>query len=125
MNDSVSVSGIVIRFILGGGAVAASYVLARLAGDRWGGIFAAFPAVYLASIITVAAGSTGAEGIPLTLQVSKGALIGMAANIVCAAALFMLIPRTGWKKGLVSALVIWAVCAAAIYAGVFKLGLMG
>lgn len=118
-------SGIIIRFILGGGAVAASYVLARKAGGRWGGIFAAFPAVYTAAVVTVAIGVPAQEGVPLSLQVSKGALVGMVANIVCAAAASLLINRFGWRQGLTYALAVWLVCVSIIYAVITETGLVG
>ncbi|MHB9095174.1 MAG: DUF3147 family protein [Eubacteriales bacterium] len=121
----LTVSGILIRFILGGGAVAASYVLARRLGGRWGGIFAAFPAVYIAAIVTVAVGISAKEGLPLTLQVSRGALVGMVNNIVCAIAAYLIIRQQGWKKGLTFALAIWVVCVAIIYSVITKTGLIG
>ncbi|MCL4439676.1 MAG: DUF3147 family protein [Firmicutes bacterium] len=121
----LTVSGILIRFILGGGAVAASYVLARRLGGRWGGIFAAFPAVYIAAIVAVAVGISAKEGLPLTLQVSRGALVGMVSNIVCAIAAYLIIRQQGWKKGLTFALAIWVVCVAIIYSVITKTGLIG
>lgn len=120
----ITLSGVVMRFILGGGAVAASYILARRLGGRWGGIFAAFPAVYMAAIITVAVGLPARQGVPLTLQVSKGALVGMLGNVVCAAAASLFIARLGWKKGLANALVVWLVSVGVIFAAAFATGLM-
>lgn len=124
-HSGLTLSGVVIRFVLGGGAVAASYVLARRLGGKWGGIFAAFPAVYIAAIVTVATGVPAEQGVPLTLQVSRGALVGMISNIACAVAAYLIIPRAGWKKGLSYALVIWMACVALVYAVVSKLGLVG
>lgn len=124
MSGEISVPGILIRFILGGGAVAASFVLARLVGGRWGGIFAAFPAVYMAAIITVGTSVPSEQSVGLTLQVSKGALVGMIANILCAIAASFFIPKLGWKKGLGEALAIWLIAVAAVYETVFRTGLV-
>lgn len=122
--SGISVVGIIMRFILGGGAVAASYIFARILGGRWGGIFAAFPAVYVAAVVTVAAGLPEASAVPLTIQVSKGALVGMTANIACSIAAFFLITRVGWKKGLAGALGVWSVLVVLIYEAVYNTGMM-
>jgi len=123
--SDITLTGVFLRFVLGGGAVAVSYIIARRAGARWGWIFAAFPAVYIASVITVAMGTPATEGVPLALGVSRGALAAMVSNIVCSVAAFWLIGRKGWKKGLVYALLIWLGCVAVIYVAVLKSGLLG
>lgn len=120
----INLFGVLIRFVLGGGAVAASFVLARLVGGRWGGIFAAFPAVYMAAIITVGVSVPPEQEVGVTLQVSKGALIGMIANIVCAISAVLFIPKFGWKKGLAQAIVIWLISVIFIYEIVFGTGLV-
>ncbi len=116
----VNLLGILIRFILGGAAVAASFILARLVGGRWGGIFAAFPAVYIAAIITVGVSVPLKEAVGVTLQVSKGALVGMIANIICAISAVMFIPKIGWKKGLAGSFAVWLITVAVIYETVFN-----
>lgn len=120
MSAEISVTGILIRFILGGGAVAASFVLARLLGGRWGGIFAAFPAVYMAAIITVGASVPPEQSVDVTLQVSKGALVGMIANILCAISASYFIPKFGWKKGLGEALGVWLIAVVVVYETAFR-----
>ncbi|MBU7006466.1 DUF3147 family protein [Phosphitispora fastidiosa] len=123
--DGLTAAGLLIRFVLGGGAVAAAYILAKRIGGRWGGIFAAFPAVYLAAIITVSAGLPSGEGLPLVLEVSKGALIGMLGNIMCAVAASVFIVRYGWQKGLFRALMVWLVFVSVFYIVVNKTGVLG
>lgn len=108
-------AGVLIRFALGGGAVALAYILARRLGGKWGGIFAAFPAVYIASIITVALGLPVLQAVPLTLAVSRGALVGMVSNIVCALTACWAVPRMGWKSGLASGLGVWLICVSVVY----------
>lgn len=106
---------LLLRFVLGGSAVLASTLIARALGGRIGGVFAAFPAVYLAAIISLALEYRGEELVQLSQQVSLGALIGMIADIICAVSASFLILRNGWKKGLVIALCIWLVSASGIY----------
>jgi len=115
--------GIVLRFLLGGGAVAAAYIAGRFFGGRTGGIFAAFPAVYLAAVISVGAGGTVTEGTARVLLVSRGALVGMIANILCAAAAAFLIPRMGWRKGLALSLAGWLAVVGVILTVVAYLGM--
>jgi len=79
----------------------------------------------MSAIITVSAGMVPEEGVPLALQVSKGALVGMVSNIICAVAASLLIPRTGWKKGLVGALAVWLVSVTAVYIFMSVTGLLG
>ncbi len=106
--------GILLRFLLGGGSVAAAYLLGKLIGGRFGGIFAAFPGVYLASIISLGAGLPEAQANSLVLQVSKGALIGMGANVIAAIAAGRFVPTVGYRKGLCYALVLWSVLATCV-----------
>lgn len=106
---------LLLRFVLGGSAVLASTLIARALGGRIGGVFAAFPAVYLAAIISLALEYRGEELVQLSRQVSLGALIGMVADIICAISASFLILKSGWKKGLIWALCIWMVSASGIY----------
>lgn len=114
MND-ISFIPVLIRFICGGSAVLASTLLARAFGGRIGGIFAAFPAVYLAAILSLSLEYQGSELLEISQHVSHGALIGMAANIICAIAASKLILSKGWVKGLNLSLIIWTIAATGIY----------
>ncbi|WP_307000700.1 DUF3147 family protein [Lederbergia panacisoli] len=49
----ISFLALLIRFLLGGLAVVASSLVANKLGEKAGGIFAAFPAVYLAALLTI------------------------------------------------------------------------
>jgi len=106
---------IVIRFVLGGGAVVAATVIARAFGGRIGGIFAAFPAVYLAAVLTLSMEYEGDELLVMSQHISQGALVGMLANIISAIVASRLIAKKGWEKGLAGALVIWLIAASTIY----------
>lgn len=113
--SSINLFPLVFRFLLGGGAVVASTLAAKAFGGRIGGVFAAFPAVYLAAILSLGLDHSGSELLLLSEQVSQGALVGMVADIGCALAASTLILKYGWKSGLARALLIWAVLAPVIY----------
>ncbi len=106
---------VLLRFLFGGSAVAISAIVAKKFGGRLGGVFAAFPAVYLAAILGLSIDYKGSELLLISEQLSKGALVGMLADICCALAASYLILRSGWKKGLVYSLLLWAMLAPAIY----------
>ncbi|MFB6468328.1 DUF3147 family protein [Cytobacillus sp. Hz8] len=110
----ISISALVIRFLLGGTAVLGSTLIAKLLGERAGGIFAAFPAVYLAALLTAHLDLSGAELISHSILLSKGAIIGMVINIVVAIATGYLLPRQGWKLGLIQATVCWFVVSMVV-----------
>lgn len=106
---------IVLRFVLGGSAVVASTLVARAFGGRIGGVFAAFPAVYLAAILSLCLEYHGDELLTLSMHLSEGAFIGMIADIICAVAASRFIVKNGWGKGLLQALLIWLIAAMGIY----------
>jgi uncharacterized membrane protein (GlpM family) len=112
---SIALAPILLRFVLGGGAVVAATVIARSFGGRIGGIFAAFPAVYLAAIISLALEYRGQELLLMSQNLSQGALVGMIADVFCALAASRFILKNGWKKGLLQALLLWFIAAPAIY----------
>jgi len=111
----VLIMPILLRFVLGGGAIVACTLIARISEPRIGGIFAAFPAVYLAAILSLYLDYRGEELIKMSVHISEGALVGMLANIICAVAASHLIMKNGWEKGLGLALFIWLLAATCIY----------
>lgn len=106
---------VLLRFLFGGTAVVLSTLVAHAFGGRIGGIFAAFPAVYLAAIISLRLEYNGDELLAVSRHLSQGALIGMIANIICAYAASHFILKQGWKMGLVYALLVWGIAATGIY----------
>ncbi|MEK6453222.1 DUF3147 family protein [Caldifermentibacillus hisashii] len=104
---TISLFGIIIRFLLGGGAVVACTVISRKAGTKIGGIFAAFPAVFLAALLTLRLDMKGMDLIHQSIILSQGALVGMFINIICAMAVVYFCDRLGWKKGLSHSLIGW------------------
>jgi len=113
--SEISLIPVLIRFVGGGTAVVASTLLARSFGGRIGGVFAAFPAVYLAAILSLSLDYRGEELLLISQHVSYGALVGMFADIICAIAASRLIVKYGWKKGLSLALIIWFFASTGIY----------
>lgn len=111
-NDLFTVS---LRFLLGGSAVVISTLAARNSGGRLGGIFGAFPAVYLATILGLSMDYKGSDLLLASEQLSEGSLVGMVADVCCALAASYMILRYGWKQGLVYALLLWAILAPLIY----------
>jgi uncharacterized membrane protein (GlpM family) len=101
-------AGLLIRFFLGGAAVVVSTIIARKLGEKAGGIFAAFPAVYLAALLTIRIDFKGNDLIAHSISLSKGAIFGMAINILIAILAGYLLKK-GWKRGLVNSLVCWFV----------------
>lgn len=110
----LSISALLIRFVLGGSAVVASTLVARKLGEKAGGIFAAFPAVYLAALLTASLDFKGDELISYSILLSKGAIVGMAINIVIAIIAGYLLPRKGWKRGLVQAVGCWFIISMVV-----------
>jgi len=76
--------------------------------------------MYLAAILGLSMDYQGSELLLVSEQLSRGALVGMLADVCCALAASYFILRYGWKRGLAYALLLWAVLAPAIYLTWFK-----
>jgi uncharacterized membrane protein (GlpM family) len=105
--DDISVGALLIRFVLGGSAVVAATIVARKLGEKAGGIFAAFPAVYLAALLTNRLDLSGEALVQHSIVLSKGAIVGMSINIVTAMIAGVLLKKHGWKLGLVQTVLCW------------------
>ena len=103
----LSISALLIRFVLGGLAVVLATIVAKKLGEKAGGIFAAFPAVYLAALLTASIDFSGDKLISYSILLSKGAIVGMVINIIMAVLAGYLIPKMGWKRGLSQAFGCW------------------
>jgi len=117
--ETMSMLGIVIRFLLGGGAVVASTIVSRKIGTKIGGIFAAFPAVFLAALLTLRLDAKGNELVEKSIVLSQGAVVGMFINIMCAMAVVYLCAKQGWKRGLTQSLAGWFLVSI-VYAFISK-----
>ncbi|WML56367.1 DUF3147 family protein [Neobacillus sp. PS2-9] len=107
MMAHLSISALLIRFLLGGLAVVACTVVAKKLGEKAGGIFAAFPAVYLAALLTIGLDFHGAQLISHSIMLSRGAIFGMAINIIVALIAGYLLPKVGWKRGILQSMAFW------------------
>lgn len=105
--ENISVGSLLIRFLLGGSAVLVSTLIANKVGKKAGGIFAAFPAVYLAALLTASLDFSGEELISYSILLSKGAIIGMVINVLIAIIAGYLLPKKGLKLGLIQSLSYW------------------
>lgn len=103
----VSISALFIRFILGGSAVLIATIVSRKLGEKAGGIFAAFPAVYLAALLTNRLDFAGVELINNSILLSKGAMVGMGINIIIAIIAGYILPKQGWKLGILQTVICW------------------
>ncbi|MGG3466830.1 DUF3147 family protein [Neobacillus pocheonensis] len=110
----LSISALLIRFLLGGLAVVASTIVARRLGEKAGGIFAAFPAVFLAALLTAGIDLKGEELVSQSIMLSKGAIVGMGINIFVAILAGYLLKKHGWKMGLIQALGCWLVMSVVV-----------
>jgi uncharacterized membrane protein (GlpM family) len=108
----LSLSALLIRFLLGGMAVVACTLVAKKLGEKAGGIFAAFPAVYLAALLTIGLDFHGGQLISQSITLSKGAIFGMAINIFVAMLAGWLLPKVGWKKGIINVMACWLVVSS-------------
>jgi uncharacterized membrane protein (GlpM family) len=107
MMAHLSISALLIRFLLGGLAVVACTVVAKKLGENAGGIFAAFPAVYLAALLTIGLDFHGGQLISHSIMLSRGAIFGMAINIIVALIAGYLLPKVGWKRGILQSMAFW------------------
>lgn len=111
--DGLSVTDMLIRFLLGGGAVVASTIIAKTLGAKIGGIFAAFPAVFIAALLSLRLDLEGKELINQSIILSQGAFVGMLINIVCALLVVYFCMKLDWKRGLTQSIAVWFVISLA------------
>ena len=110
----ISISALLLRFILGGAAVVLCTIVSKKMGTKIGGIFAAFPAVYLAAILTVGLDFSGDQLVAKSILLSKGAIVGMLINIAVAVAAGYFITKQGGKRGLTNAMGVWLVLSVLV-----------
>jgi uncharacterized membrane protein (GlpM family) len=97
-------SGIVIRFLLGGGAVVASTIISRKLGSKIGGIFAAFPAVMVVAVMMVGTKNGSKEA----AKTAQGSVYGMVGCFICVlAVLFSLQFTHNWWGSFIFGLITW------------------
>ncbi len=105
----ISVRECCLRFVLGGAAVAACYIVALYSPVKLlGGVFAAFPAVMAAAVSMAGI----REGDKAAAEVARGAVAGMVGCTACVlAALYFVSLFRSWALGLAAAVAVWFVTA--------------
>lgn len=103
---------LLIRFIFGGTAVMASYIVTIVSPwEILSGIFAAFPAVMLTAVIMVGIKS----GSEKAAQIAKGSVYGMIGGVVCVlAVLFALQQGVSWIASILIGIVCWLISSVCI-----------
>ncbi|MGR6835823.1 DUF3147 family protein [Syntrophomonas erecta] len=96
---------LLIRFLLGGGAVAACYIFLQvIPWKSFAGVFAAFPAVMIAAVIMAGV----FEGSKQAADIALGATAGMLGCTVCViVAVLGFIYLQQWGLSLVIATIAW------------------
>jgi hypothetical protein len=96
---------LLIRFILGGTAVAISYLITVI--SPWkilGGIFAAFPAVMITAVLMggMVSGSKSAA------KIANGSVFGMIGGVFCAVTVWIVLTVTNnWLLSILLGLIVW------------------
>ncbi len=109
----MSVKSLVIKFVLGGAAVALSYIISMVIPWReFGGIFATFPAVYLVSMYL-----SGYEfGDKVAMHVSRGAVFGMIGVLANILVTWIMLTYTGmWLLSIIVGFIAWFVTAMIVF----------
>lgn len=96
---------LLMRFILGGGAVMVSYLIIVI--SPWailGGIFAAFPAVMITAVLM--AGIT--KGTKNAANIANGSIYGMIGGVICAATVWVVLNVSHiWTLSMILGLLVW------------------
>jgi hypothetical protein len=103
---------LLIRFLLGGTAVMASYLVTVI--SPWkilAGIFAAFPAVMLTAVLMVGV----ASGSLKAANIARGSVFGMMGGVVCVSTvLYVLQTSQNWVFSITLGLILWLGSSVAI-----------
>lgn len=111
---NVNLFPVLLEFLIGGTVAVIPTVISKSIGGKLGGIFAAFPAVYLTEVICLSMDYMGSTLLLVSEQLSKGVLVGMIADICCTLYASYMILRYGWKQGLIYAIALCAIIAPTI-----------
>ncbi|WP_338470608.1 DUF3147 family protein [Niallia sp. XMNu-256] len=96
---------LLIRFILGGSAVAISYLVTVVSPwEILGGIFAAFPAVMITAVLMVGI-SSGSKN---AAKIASGSIYGMIGCAICVVTVWTSLQITNnWMLSIVLGLIFW------------------
>ncbi|MCU5746670.1 DUF3147 family protein [Staphylococcus sp. SQ8-PEA] len=111
----ISITSLVLRFLIGGIAVAAASVLAAKVGGKVGGIIATMPAVYLAAIFALAIDHRGKTLVNMSIHLSSGAILGIISCIVTVFVTALYIQRKGYQRGTLFAIGFWLILSCVFF----------
>lgn len=111
----ISLVSLVLRFFIGGIAVAAASILAGKLGGKIGGIIATLPAVYIAAIVTLLLDHRGEDLVQMSIHLSAGAILGIVACIITVAFASVYIRRNGFQKGTLFVIVFWLLLSCVFF----------
>ncbi|QNK58688.1 DUF3147 family protein [Paenibacillus sp. PAMC21692] len=109
----MSIKDFLLRFLIGGIAVALSYIAsALLPWETLGGIFAAFPAVMVVAVLMVGI----SQGSGKASEIAKGSVFGMTGCAICVVTVLYALQLTGsWWLSLLLGLISWFIGALTIF----------
>jgi uncharacterized membrane protein (GlpM family) len=103
---------LLLRFLLGGAAVMASYLI--IVVSPWeilGGIFAAFPAVMITAVLMTGVKS----GTKNAAKIANGSVYGMIGGIICAATVYLFLKWShNWGLSMLVGLLFWLVSSVLV-----------
>ncbi|CAD7358522.1 MULTISPECIES: DUF3147 family protein [Staphylococcus] len=111
----ISLTSILLRFLIGGFAVALASIIAGKAGGKMGGVIATMPAVFLAAIFALAIDHQGDTLVQMSIHLSSGAILGILSCIVTVGLTALYIHKHGFQKGAAFSVVCWFVLSCALF----------
>lgn len=111
----ISLTSVLLRFLIGGFAVASASIIAGKAGGKIGGVIATMPAVFLAAIIALAIDHRGETLVQMSIHLSTGAILGILSCIVTVGLTALYIHKHGFQKGTVFSVLCWFVISCALF----------
>ncbi|MGG3466831.1 DUF3147 family protein [Neobacillus pocheonensis] len=96
---------LLLRFLLGGTAVMASYLIIVISPwEILGGIFAAFPAVMITAVL-MAGISSGTKN---AAKIANGSVYGMIGGVICATTVLLFLKLShNWTLSMIVGLLFW------------------
>ncbi|QHW35976.1 DUF3147 family protein [Staphylococcus ursi] len=111
----ISLTSVLLRFLIGGFAVALASVIAGKAGGKIGGVIATMPAVFLAAIFALAIDHHGDTLVQMSIRLSSGAILGILSCIVTVGLTVLYIHKHGFQKGTVFSVLCWLIISCALF----------
>lgn len=111
----ISIVGLLIRFVIGGIAVATASIVAGKVGGKIGGIIATMPAVFIAAMLSLSVDHKGNDLITAGMNLSSGAVMGITSCILTVAITSIYVSKHGFKKGAAFSVACWFLISCALF----------